>query len=63
VETADEYLAFVSHSGDCIEGLENDGTGTLGRAEEANLQLAKQMGRTRCPELAWQTFAGISHQR
>jgi hypothetical protein len=51
VEAADEYLAFVSHLGDSIEGLENDGTGALGRAEEANLGTENVIGRSSGPNL------------
>ena len=36
VEAADEQLSFIAHLGDGIEGLEDYGTGTLGRAEEAD---------------------------
>ena len=51
VKAADEYLAFVAHPGDGIEGLEDNGAGTLGGAEEANLGTCQQFGGSGGPEL------------
>jgi hypothetical protein len=37
VEAANEYLTFIAHPRDGIEGLQDDGAGTLGGTEEADL--------------------------
>jgi hypothetical protein len=49
VKSSDEGLAFVTHPSDGIDGLQDDGTGALRGAEEANLGLIERLQRACSP--------------
>jgi hypothetical protein len=57
VEAANENLALVTHPGDGIEGLQDDGAGALRGAEKAGLGLIEQLHGASGPELSGRVAA------
>src|ERR1019366_7097400 len=57
VEAANENLALITHPGDDIEGLQDDGAWALRGAEKAGLGLIEQLHGASGPELSGRVTA------